>query len=242
MSCVFRGSFCGTLDARADLRERTASSRPRSSRADFDSPAHPPGDKRSQTRCVRPWGARFRRRRQRIRRWSLAGRQRGIRRPRRPRRPRRLRRRTSRHRRRCVTSDPHASSLAPRARANPTRTRPRRSVYLGFVVAGFFRPGGGGAPHSFAHPRRHPSSHLPQRSASSSTRARARPCASSPTPRCVPRAGNPRARRSPVRTTDGAVPVASDRAGKGRWSRQPATASAPAVSLPLHLPPESNPS
>ena len=118
----FQGSvraLRGTLDARADLRERTASSRPRSSRSGLRSPRAPTRETSAHRHDASARGrrSRFRRRRQRIRRWSLAWRQRGLRRPRRSRRPRRLRRWTSGYRRRCVTSDPRASSRAsPRAR------------------------------------------------------------------------------------------------------------------------------
>ena len=109
--------------------------------------------------------------------------------------------------------DVRPARVVPRvsARARTQREHaPNCWFTLGFVVAGFFPPGGGGAPHSFAHPRRHPSSHLPQRSASSCTRARARPCASSPTPRYVPSASNPARHFAPGKAHHRrGVPVAS---------------------------------
>ena len=126
VSCVFRGAVRHTRRARGSSRtHRVVSTEVLASGLRFPSASTRETSAHRHDASARGRRSRFRRRRQRIRRWSLAGRQRGIRRPRWPRRPRRLRRRTSGYRRRCVTSEPHASSRAsPRAR-EPNANTPR---------------------------------------------------------------------------------------------------------------------
>ena len=77
------------------------------------------------------------------------------------------------------------------ARARTQREHAPNCWFTLGLVAGFFPPGRRWSSPRVRSPASPPPFHLPQRSASSCTRARARPCASSPTPRYVPSASNP---------------------------------------------------